>query len=445
MAIPITPEKIRSQLYKTIDEMNQNLHLYVKHPGKDFSRESQSNSICSFKRTILCITNMEDHSLSREVEEFFNPFTAKRGAIITKSAFLQARGKLNENVFPALLDGFNQKFPFQKTFKGLHVHGIDGSDLNIPADKSDCSCFIPYNSNDGGYYQMHLNVCYDLVEKRYVYAVIQPRGEMKEVAAACEMVDRNPLSDPCLFIADRGYDSFNLMAHIVEKGNFYLIRLKEPDARGSMFKNVVVPDKEEFDISVEFNLTRSSKLVRQHPEKYKKLFPTRSFDFIDKNDRESVYSMSCRLIRIKLDTGAYEYLMTNLPEDKFPLSEMKDLYHLRWQVETSFLFLKYGVALNYFHSVKREFLIQEIYSRLILFNFISLIVSCVEVPNKGTKYTYKLSFSSAIVICRHFLLRHQYYENVEERLLKHKTPVRPDRSYPRNMRSQRLKSLQNRT
>ena len=106
---------------------------------------------------------------------------------------------------------------------------------------------------------------------------------------------------------------------------------------------------------------------------------------------------------------------------------------------------KYGIALNYFHSVKREFLIQEIYARLILSNFISLVAACAELPYTGTAYRYKISYSDAIYKCRGFLIGHKAYADVLSLLLRDNVPIRPNRSYPRNMRSQRLKTLQHRS
>ena len=138
-------------------------------------------------------------------------------------------------------------------------------------------------------------------------------------------------------------------------------------------------------------------------------------------------------------------MITNLPSKNYPSEALKELYHLRWDIEKAFLFLKYGIALNYFHSVKRDFLIQEIYCRLILSNFISLVVSCAEPSCAGKKYRYKVSVSDAIYKCRDYLSTNPAYEDILSLLLRDKVPIRPGRCYPRNMRSQRLKTLQHRT
>ena len=436
MIIP-TPKRIREDLYRTLWQMEAERHLYVKRPLRDFTR----NCKLSFPRTMLLLTQMEAHSTTRELNDFFLPLKQT----VTQSAFVQARGKFNAEAFPTLFRLFNAKYPFRKTKFGLHILAIDGSDVNIPADKRDCSTFISYNSKQGGYHQLHVNASYDLIEKRYTDIVIQPRAKMREVEAACAMVDRCPLRSNTLHVFDRGYESLNLMAHIQALGSFFLIRAKELNATVSPFSNVQIPDEEEFDVPVRFLVTRNHKLVRQNPSLYKEINNGRAFDFIEVGDKISTFELCFRLIKIKLDNGAYEYLLTNLPVRKYPSCIMKELYHMRWGIEVSFLFLKYGIALNYFHSIRREFLIQEIYARFILANFISLIVSCTEVPNTGTRLRYKVSYSDAIYKCRAFLIGTPAYECIQLLLLRDKVPIRPDRRYPRKMRSQRLKTLQHRT
>lgn len=432
-----TPKRIRKAFYATLQQMEADRLLYVKDPLRDFTREGTF----SFCRTMLFMTQMESHSTNREINDYFLPL----GTPVTQSAFVQARDKFNDKAFPALLQRFNAKYPFRKTKNGLHIFAIDGSDLNVPADKRDCSTFISYNSNQGGYHQFHINLTYDLLEQRYSDVVIQPRTEMREVSAACEMVDRNTVARNSLFILDRGFESLNLMAHIVSHGSFFLIRAKEIRSSVSPFSFVQVPDAEEFDIPVRFLISRNRTYWKHNPELYKLIRENATFDFIEEKDTESTFELCFRLIKVKMANGSHEYLITNLPRQKFPQLRIKELYHMRWGIEISFLFLKYGIALNYFHSVKREFLVQEIYSRLILSNFISLVIACEEIPYNGTKYRYKVSVSDAIYKCRDFLNGDPSYEDLLPLLLRDKVPIRPDRCYPRNMRSQRLKTLQHRT
>ena len=72
-------------------------------------------------------------------------------------------------------------------------------------------------------------------------------------------------------------------------------------------------------------------------------------------------------------------------------------------IETSFRELKYAIGLCCFHSKKVEYIMQEIYARLILYNYCELITMHVIIQQKGTKHVYQMNYTIAIHICRYFL------------------------------------------
>ena len=45
------------------------------------------------------------------------------------------------------------------------------------------------------------------------------------------------------------------------------------------------------------------------------------------------YYLSFRVVRFKLTQDTYEVLLTNLPEDEFSVSELKELYAMRWALK----------------------------------------------------------------------------------------------------------------
>ena len=68
------------------------------------------------------------------------------------------------------------------------------------------------------------------------------------------MVDRSALKN-VLVIADRGYEGFNLMAHIQEKNWCFLIRIQDVLTSKGIAAGLDLPNTEEFDISVDLALT----------------------------------------------------------------------------------------------------------------------------------------------------------------------------------------------
>ena len=68
-----------------------------------------------------------------------------------------------------------------------------------------------------------------------------------------------------------------------------------------------------------------------------------------------------RFVRVLLDTGEYEVLVTNLfDEEEFPTEEFKTIYYLRWGIESFYAVLKTRLNLENFsgktvHSVYQDF------------------------------------------------------------------------------------------
>ena len=444
MCIQLTPSMIRRTLFRIIDTMKNNLDSFVLHPGRDFTR----NRRLPFNDLILLMMSMEQSSIGGEIHRFFNTHYPKKSlqSMPTASAFIRQRAKLKDTFFLDLLKRFNEPFPFRKTKFGLHLLACDGTDLNIPADE-DPDTFIPFNSNNGGYYQFHTTAFLDLLERRYSDAVIQPRALVNENDAFVTLVNRNSISGPCLFIADRGFDAFNSMAAVAEKKQFFLFRLKEPDSKVSPFRHLVRSDKAEDIIDSEFFLSRSTIPLRSFPpQQCRKLRANHRFDFIPPDDMTSVFRLPFRFVYITLDNGTREYLITNLPKSYCTLSDFKELYRLRWGIETSFLFLKHNLCLDTPHSIRRDFLRQEIFVKLLMYNFCSLLASTAGEPAHTKRYSWRISFSSAIRTARLFLISFFVIPDSEiiADILRHKYPVRTDKNRPRKMRSQRLKHLQNR-
>ena len=131
--------------------------------------------------------------------------------------------------------------------------------------------------------------------------------------------------------------------------------------------------------------------------------------------------------------AAYETVITNLDATEFPPKELKRLYGMRWGIETSFRELKYTVGLLHFHAKKVENITQEIFARLIMYNFTELITSHVVILKPNRKYPYKANFSVAVQVCRQFLLGNISPPDVEATISKNVSVTRTGRSNPRNM------------
>ncbi len=91
--------------------------------------------------------------------------------------------------------------------------------------------------------------------------------------------------------------------------------------------------------------------------KYKK---SQTWDF------ESPFDTTIRIIRIMLPNGNYETLATSLNRFEFPAERLKELYAMRWGIESSYRELKYAIGLTNFHARKDDSIKQEIFASLIM-------------------------------------------------------------------------------
>ena len=139
-----------------------------------------------------------------------------------------------------------------------------------------------------------------------------------------------------------------------------------------------------------------------------------------------------------LQSNSYEIIITNLDRNIFDVKKIKEIYHLRWGIETSFRELKYAIGLTSFHARKPDFIKQEIYARLLLYNYCELITTHVIKQMKNNDKTKQVNFTIAIYICREYLRnkRNLSPPDVINLIEKHVLPVRPGRKDPRKVKPQ---------
>ena len=172
-----------------------------------------------------------------------------------------------------------------------------------------------------------------------------------------------------------------------------------------------------------------------------------SCDFMilkDSSILHSIYYISFRIVSFVLPNGNTEIVYTNLPKEDFSTEELRELYNMRWGIETSFRDIKYAAGLLFFHSRKKDLVIQEIYAKLILYNFCELITGAIVVEKKDRKYSYRINFSIAIAVCTEFLRRSCASPPIDVVALigRELIAVRPGRSNPRYLRARTATTFQ---
>ena len=334
---------------------------------------------------------------------------------------------------------FTETFEGGPLYKGYRLLAVDGSDIQIPTNPRDPESYFLGANGQKPYNLLHLNAMYDLLQRTYVDAIVQKRHVYDECRALVDMVDRSSWKHPTIIIADRGYEAYNVLAHIQEKGWYFLIRVKDSGRSNGFAAGLDLPPTDTFDYPIQLSITRKQtneiKQLCKQRNNYRCIPANVIFDYLPtKNIRQQpalFYQISFRIVRFRITENTYETVVTNLPTDSFPSFELKKLYAMRWGIETSFRELKYTLGLLHFHAKKTEHILQEIFAKLTMYNFSELITSHVVIQKQNRKHAYRANFSAAVHVCRQFFLGNVSPPDVEALIARHVSPIRPGRSKPR--------------
>lgn len=425
------PIYIKKLLISEINKVASEPHNYCTNPDTDFTR----NRKLSMEKMLQGIIGMESKSLTNELLDLFDASAETPSA----SAFIQQRDKIRPIAFESIFKNFSKKL-MNSFDNDIPVFAIDGSDIQIPTNPTDTESYIAGTNGHKGYNLLHINALYDLNKHIYSDVIIQKARERNEHKAFQELVDCSEITK-ALIIADRGYESFNSMAHIQEKGWFFLIRVR--DGNNGIKQGLDLPESDCFDVNISLKLTRKKtnavKELLKDKNHYRMVSSTQPFDFLPLKNKKAeptrFYELNFRIVRFPISEDIYETVVTNLDEDRYPAIEIKKLYASRWGIETSFRDLKYTVGLLNFHSKKVMCILQEIYAHMIMYNFAEMIISHVAIEKKQRKYTYKANFSVATHICRLFYREKTTPPDLEAIIAKNLIPIRPDRHRERNVKA----------
>lgn len=423
---------VKEKLTEAISQLCEVSWMFVKDAERNFTRKRK----LTFDKVISFLLAIEGGSLTTEMLRYFGCSSD----IASSSAFVQQRGKIHPSAFSSLFDLFVQKTHKNQCYKGFHLLAADGSDIQIPTNPNDQDSYFPPKERQSAYSLLHLDAMYDLLRHTYTDAVLLGQRKANERNSLCDMVDRSPMEN-VLVIADRGYEGFNLMAHIQEKGWRFLIRIQDVLNSRGIAAGLDLPDTDEFDIYVDLSLTTKQtndiKKLCEDRNRYRVVPATNTFDYLPRKNRKcdptAFYRLPFRIVRFSIAEGVFETVVTNLDRCSFPASELKHLYNMRWGIETSFRELKYTAGLLHFHAKKVEHIYQEVFARLIMYNFTELVTSPVIIQKADCKYAYKANFSVAVHVCRQFFLGNVSPPDVEALIRRHVSPIRPGRSRPRKM------------
>ena len=392
--------------------------------GKSFSRKSTLTA----ETVIRLLISAEGGSLAKILHD--------AGIQATASALSQRRAQIPPEVFRTVFTNFNSTCADNEFFCGYRLLAVDGTAVNLPRNPKAPS-FVQNDGIPKGVNQLHVTPLYNILSRTFDDLVIQPEPKKDEIGALVDMLERNTFTQKTLIIADRGFESYNLIAHCLEKENAdFLIRVRQ---NYSAMREVAKLPMMELDCTIRPTITttqtkedkKNGYVFLQVPKKSKAGSKTRRGRW----DFPSPYPMKLRVCRFLLDNGEFETVATSLPLS-FTLADIRELYHLRWDIETSFRDLKYTLGLVNLHGKSDAFAEQEIYASLTAFNFASRVCREVVVrqPKNGV-YAYKVNFKMAVMLCKeHLRTPNANGEMLLKEIARYTIPIRPNRQDERNLK-----------
>lgn len=453
-------KRIKSILSDSMDDLIENHRdVLCQNPGSDFTR----NRDFTARKTISTLLRFESTNAESELIRIFN---CKNTARNINSAFLYQRRKLTDECFPFLFRSFTETLASDRTLgfqdmlcHGMHVLAGDGSDVNVAYNPNDPLTYVA-KKDSRGYNQIHLNALYDVCTGMWMSASIQGIHKKHERRALVDMIGQLKDAKKYIITADRGYESFNVFAACVEAGAKYVIRLKDIDSNG-ILSAYELPDGE-FDTCFTTSLTkRRTRETLKEIDMYTILPYYTDFDFFD--EEKKTYKIRVRIVRFQLPNGQYVAVATNLEKEQYDIKAIQDIYRRRWGCETGFLKLKHTIGLVNFHSWKMQYVKQEVFARLIMYNFCAAVVAALspsglqkesrdfgsqkdasedsQNSSGGPVRKIGIEFTKAVTACRMIIVNRstEFIRDAINTIRAHTYESKADRSYPRNVKPKSFK------
>ena len=344
---------------------------YSIAPGIYFTRVRKTD----FKKIILLSISAARGTIFEDIRKFYTTLEIQSDMAPSPSALTQQLWKLSPDAFPEVFHRFNANFQC-KTLYGFPLLACDSSSFAFRS-KWNYDCYVKGNHK---YFGVHLVALYDLLTNKYVDAEIQPAQLQNEHAAICLLCKRQTISDfKRLLLVDRGFASYNFFVHAARAGLSYVVRLSKTAVKSIVTGNKHIQELgETFDVTMNLHLVRHQRkreyMHQDEKQFYRFISSKTQFDFLEPLEDGEI-DLTVRVVCIKLPDGTCEYLAINLDSKDFPPDKLKEIYRQRWGIETSFRHLKLTLGAEFFHSRKQKRIVQEIWSRMILYNF------CMEIAN----------------------------------------------------------------
>lgn len=399
-----------------------------RNSPKDFTRKRA----LPFHMLIFFLINMNKGSYQDELDHYFMAIHQLEVAqrFVTKGSLSKARKKLSHQAFVELneqmVHEYYQSMP-SDNWMGFNLLAIDGSTLRLHDEPDIIQHFGTWNVRQGvASTKARVSQMFDVLNKITIDALITPKSEGERELAATHFLKLMPND---LVLLDRGYPAFWLFKLILSMNSHFCARISK---RWKVIKK--------FDRS-------------NDQQRIIKLKPSAA-------SLANCYKMGLgkepirlRLIKVELDTGETEILITSLiDESGYPQNLFSDLYHKRWPVEEDYKTIKCRIHIENFSGKSALSVYQDFHAKIFSKNLTTIIVNSTKDDIKKLSEQrlcdYQINFTQALSKMKNtiVLLFIRSSEHMQRLVTKLQTifiqtteRVRPGRKYIHKLKSNRKK------
>jgi hypothetical protein len=331
---------------------------------------------------------------------------------ISKQAFSQARKYLNPEYVRKFVDMTSELAAQDITtpnYRGMRLIAIDGSTValeNTPELKEAFGCSGPKNDAATAL----CSIAYGPLDHA-IYDCRIDRYNSDERDLAKEHVAR--LSELALqgslLLFDRWYPSAEFIAFLYESGFEFIMRLRS-----------------KFNLAADDIKTQGLITLKHENKEY-----------------------SVRILKVTLDNGETETLLTSLNQKQLPIRNASELYFKRWAVETAYDTLKSKLELENFSGKTKVSVLQDFYATMYLGNIAAFAAEEADEriadseKDKALKYARKASMTRTIAKLRDVFLcaiteqdeakRNAMLNKLVSDISRYPIPIVPNRSPERKL------------
>ena len=395
---------------------------------KAFSRSRK----LPFEKLVLLISKLCKKTLSVELEDFYKEVGSF--SCCSVSAFSQQRLKLKASFFyfwnVFLCKSYYENYEKSVLrWKDYRIIAVDGSTISLINNPGLSEYFGGQNNQNCDFVLARTLYHYDVLNEIILHPQIGP-FQYGELSMAYDAIDN--IEEDMITIYDRNFSNYKMIAlHLwQEKEKKFVIRAKESQ---KIIRTFIASGK--YSSIVDIPPTPSA------------IIGLKKCGFIVSKNT----FLKVRLVRVDLQNSV-EVLITNLWEtEEHPTEQFKDLYFMRWGIETNISIQKNILQLESFSGQTVQSVLQDFFATIMMTNLNAILIkdaqNTIENNCKHMKYPMKVNKNKSYGKLKTNLVSlfldndiEQILNKLHEHFVKEKVPIRKGRSFERIIKNRQSKS-----